>query len=55
MAFGLQELSEQGVDRLLKILSHPQFQLSEVVDVIKNKATFYDYVALQPHLVRWPA
>ena len=53
VAFGFQELSEQGVDRLLKILSHPQFQLSKVVGVVRNKATFFDYIAQQPHLVSW--
>ena len=51
VAFGLEELSEQGIDRLLKIVSHPNFVLSDVVKTVKNKTTFFEYVAQQPHLV----
>ena len=51
VAFCLEETSERGADKLLKILSHPHFSLSDVTNVVRNKATLWKYVQQQPHLV----
>ena len=47
----LEETSERGADKLLKIISHWRFLLSDVTDVVRNKATLWKYVQKQPHLV----